>query len=64
MWKMLRSIISPIKKHGRLLSSSMCHNPTMIYFYQFVKEYIEKYPEDIPDIITLRDIFENSDKGE
>lgn len=64
MWKKLRSIIPSIKKHGRLLSSSMCHNPTMIYFYQFVKEYIEKHPEDIPDIITLRDMFENSNKGE
>lgn len=36
----------------------------MIYFYQFVKEYIEKHPEDIPGIITLRDMFENSNKGE
>ena len=58
LWKQLRSLVPSVKKYGRLQKSGVCHNPIMIYFYDFLKKYYEVVPNGTTNIIELRDIFE------
>ena len=58
LWKRLRSLVPSVKKYGRLQKSGVCHNPIMIYFYDFLKKYYEVVPNGTTNIIELRDIFE------
>lgn len=56
-WKKLRGMLPSIKKHGKLLNTSMLHDPEMIYFYDFVRKLYEKNPENQMNILQLRKLF-------
>lgn len=56
-WKKLRGMLPSIKKHGKLLNTSMLHDPEMIYFYDFVRKLYEKDPENQMNILQLRKLF-------
>lgn len=56
-WKKLRGMLPSIKKYGKLLNTSMLHDPEMIYFYDFVRKLYEKDPENQMNILQLRKLF-------
>mgnify|MGYP003369129873 FL=1 len=61
-WKKLRGMLLSIKKHGKLLNTSMLHDPEMIYFYDFVRKLYEKDPENQMNILQLRKLFQQEYK--
>lgn len=56
-WKKLRGMLPSIKKYGKLLNTSMLHDPEMIYFYDFVRKLYEQDPENQMNILQLRKLF-------
>lgn len=61
-WKKLRGMLPSIKKHGKLLNTSMLHDPEMIYFYDFVRKLYEQDPENQMNILQLRKLFQEEYK--
>ena len=56
-WKKLRGILLSIKRRGKLLDTSMLHDPEMIYFNDFARQLYEKDPENQMNILQLRKLF-------
>jgi predicted kinase len=56
-WKKLRGMLPSIKKHGKLMDTSMLHNPEMIYFYDFARQLYEQDSENQMNILQLRKLF-------
>ena len=50
-------MLPSIKKYGKLLNTSMLHDPEMIYFYDFVRKLYEQDPENQMNILQLRKLF-------
>ena len=67
-WKMLRGVAFTTLRRGYISKTSMLTSPISNYFYGFVKTLKEsgefgQKGTDLPDIITLRKMFYDSEEG-